>query len=193
MNKKVLKYRLFPGVLLRFWLMVLSAVSVVLLPSCAQTMRMKSSFSESVHLKNRVSPCRLHVTSLQDDRKCRESIGRIAGRNIKAEDVVAWVRSGLKAFEIVADSEVETPTGGVAIAITIKKVQGRSISTSMSATVALYVQFMLEGRVVKEGLYRGNQTQINMISGDGEIHSCFDHALKKTLEQIYKDAVNLCQ
>jgi hypothetical protein len=160
--------------------------------SCQPPISLSPKFSESVRLETRIPPCPLQLTSVRDARKSPESLGEIAGRRILHQDIIAWCKSAARAFEMAVESSVPPPGNAMTVDITIVQAHGRSITTSMSATIALQARFTRRGVVLRDKLYRGTQIQINMISGAGEIQSCFDKALKKAFQQISDDALRLC-
>jgi hypothetical protein len=171
---------------------VLVPTFMLFLASCQPPISLSPKFSESVRLESRITPCPLQVIAIHDARKSPESLGDIAGRRILQPEIIAWCKSAARAFEMAVDSPSPPSDSVIAIDITILQAHGHSITTSMTATVALQARFTRRGVVLQDKLCRGTQIQINMINGAGEIQSCFDKALKKALQQIYDEALHLC-
>jgi len=152
------------------------------------------TFSCRISSKTSVPSCNVRVVSLEDARYKKNSIGAIAGREIYQEHLLRWVTSGLEAAGFtIADPSSGGQSSAIDVAVRVLKVHGRSVSTSMCADVVLESQFRYRGKILQKEVIRGQRTQMNMASGDGEIAQLYDRALKDALLKMAQESQSWCQ
>jgi len=164
----------------------------IALCSCMVPVELGSRFTDSIGLKFGAPLCRYQVVSLVDARYEKLSLGKIAGRPVQCKHIEEWIGDGLESIHLSGKVPQEPVQHIIQFEVLIKKVHGKSSSTSMSFNLVLELRYMVEGREFKRKVYRGCFTTINWISGDVEIKYGFNKALKRALVQIKKDLNATC-
>ncbi len=139
--------------------------------------------------------CRVSIGEVVDARSDTQSMGRFGGRYVRRDDTVGWVRSGLetlardKRFEFVSAAEAGD---GVVIHATLAKAYMEGLATSKNATVVLRVRYERTGETIGENTFRGDYTDVNWGSGDGEARDSLNIALQEALAAIDADLFARC-
>jgi len=139
----------------------------------------------------------VNIQAIDDLRGEKEVLGIVAGRLVQGDNLTEWVAGGFKLLKYfgypVAFEKGRGISGGdsIDLHVEIKTAHVRSISTSMSATLALKISYSAGGRPIESRVYRGVKTEVNLVSGEGEINELFFQAIVPILKSVSNDLGNL--
>lgn len=139
--------------------------------------------------------CRVSIGEAVDARADTQSMGRFGGRYVRRDDTVGWVRSGVetlardKRLEFVGAADVGD---GVVLNVTLVKAYMEGLATSKNSTVVLRVRYGRAGETIGDATFRGDHTDVNWGSGDGEARDSLNIALQEALAAIDTDLFARC-
>lgn len=140
-----------------------------------------------------LAPCRLNLAQVRDVRRNKAGLGRVAGRQVESEEVLAWLTQGLAFVDIVPRDAVPSTEAGVELSVDLVMAHIRSVETSMCCDIVLEVAFQYGDTSLGQQRYRGSSTRLNWASGQDEVERCFGLALKDALEALCRDAHRICE
>jgi hypothetical protein len=135
----------------------------------------------------------VNIQAIDDLRGEKEVLGIVAGRLVQGDNLTEWVAGGFKLLKYfgyhVTFERDRRISGGdsIDLHVEIKTAHVRSISTSMSATLVLRISYSAGGRPIESKVYRGVKTEVNWVSGEGEINELFCLALVPILKSVSND------
>jgi hypothetical protein len=183
------------------------AAAVLTLPGCAtpEPAQLNAAFVEPADRTTTAAPtpapahpCKVHVVELRDGRRAPETLGVLTGRAVKSPaDTQAWLRSvvgGLDArgFQIDFDTPPSPSPDAVSAKVALQSAWVTAISTNKTANVVLHVQANGPSSQAIDRDYRGDVSNLNWASTDGEIRRVVDYAFAKALDSIAADLRPLC-
>ena len=139
----------------------------------------------------------VNIQSINDQRGDKEVLGIVAGRVVQGDNLPHWVARGLgllKYFGYGVTFEKEkgiSNRDSIDLHVEIKTAHVRSISTSMSATLVLGIDYSVGGCLLERKIYRGVKTELNWASTEDEINELFCLALVPVLKAVSKDLAGL--
>jgi hypothetical protein len=161
----------------------------LLLSSCAHSIHLTDDYRFAGDRDMDRPSCDFNLRAVTDDRG-QQSLGDIAGQKIYHDRLMAWFTVGLRSIPLAPQT---APGDCVDVDVSLKKVYGRSISTSLSCNVALAVRYYHQGVFLGEQIYRGVHTAPNMATTRGEIASAFDQSFRKALAALKQDLNSYCE
>jgi hypothetical protein len=139
--------------------------------------------------------CRVGLGEFVDSRTDKETMGHIAGRFVRLDDAVGWVRSGfatLSKDKRIAVVDADDVGDGMMLHVTLLKSYMGAQATAKTANVVVRVRYEQGGAQVSEKMLRGDYTDVNWGSGDGEARDSLNAALQEVIAATHKDVVALC-
>jgi hypothetical protein len=139
----------------------------------------------------------VNIQAIDDLRGEREILGIVAGRLVRGENLTEWIAGGFKllkyfGYPVTFEKDKRISSGNsIDLYVEIKTAHVRSISTSMSATLVLRINYSTGGRPIGNKVYRGVKTELNWVSGEGEINELFCLAIIPILKSVSNDLANL--
>lgn len=140
--------------------------------------------------------CRISIGEVVDARGDTQSMGRFGGRYVRHDDTVGWVRSAVQSLE--RDKRLQFASAldadaGVVMHVSLVKAYMEGLATSKNATVVLKVRFVRGEQALGENTYRGDQTDVNWGSGDGEARDSLNIAMQEAIGVLDTDLLARCQ
>ena len=138
--------------------------------------------------------CKVSIGEVVDARSDTQSMGRFGGRYVRHEDTVGWLRSGLETLSHDKRLNFVGAENGdsLMLHISLLKAYMEGLATSKNATVVLRVRYVHGGATVSENTYRGDLTDVNWGSGDGEARDSLNIALQEALHAVDADLAARC-
>ena len=140
--------------------------------------------------------CMVYLESVQDQRTDKNSMGNIGGRPVDADDMVQWLDSGLdtlsaSGFRIDKATSVDDQ---VVVDVTLLKAYMISMGLSKSANMVVRITYKRpDGSMLATQVYRGVDTSVDWVAGEGEMNSAFQRATKQMLDQVDTDLGGYCK
>ncbi len=139
--------------------------------------------------------CRIGLGEFVDSRTDKATMGHIAGRFVRLDDAVGWMRSGFVTLDKdkrIAVVDAADVGDGMLLHVTLLKSYMGAQATAKTANVVVRVRYEQGGAQVGEKMLRGDYTDVNWGSGDGEARDSLNAALEEVIEATHKDVVALC-
>lgn len=189
---------------MRILAMLCLACLAPFLAACVPTSAMKihsvpvKSSSGGIPIQGkRGASCRVAFSGITEGRRDKDDLGAVAGREVKADDVVELVSSHLR--EALARSPgISLSQPGDQTKPDVQ-IQGRlllahvdSFATAMSANIAVRITLTGKAHHQETFLARGQQTDTNWASGDGEIKNLIADALADLNHETMKHLLPSC-
>lgn len=144
------------------------------------------------------APCRIAFTEVRDTRVDPLFMGDMAGRPVRAEDPVAWLKSGLASLS--ADKrltlvDAADPAGHhLGLKAELVKAYIESLRINKSANVVVRVTYTLNGANWGEpSSFRGADDGMNFGSLDSEAYEVLNRAMQEVIAALDKDLLVRCE
>lgn len=131
--------------------------------------------------------CVIRIGDFTDKRRNPDTLGSVAGRPLKVEDLSGLVSRSFEYYvtqsrhfrleDRVINEGGATPAKTVTVQGDILKAYMHGVATSMVANIAVRLQFVGPEGHASEEVLRGNDTSMNWASGDGELQESMSAAI----------------
>lgn len=179
-----------------------AALSLVAACVSPEPVLLNSSFSAgsypwayAVKKANAVPVCSASVGEITDARPDTQTMGHLGGRFVRNDDTAGWLRSGFetlsmdKRIRMVKAAEIGD---GFVLNVTLLKSYMEGHATAKSSTVVVRVNYTKDGAPAGEKIFRGDHTDVNWASGDGEASDALNRALVEAIAQTHDDLLERC-
>lgn len=154
-----------------------------------------SEYLKPVKAKPTPVSCELYLEQLTDQRRDKQDMGNVANRPVRGVDMLAWLSSSLASLG-PAGYRVDTQpsaTANLMLDVELLKAYLESESTSVASIIVVRVTYKRpDGTVLAQQLYRGSDTSIDWVAGDGETNTDFRLATGDMLHKLQPDIGRYC-
>ena len=134
--------------------------------------------------------CPVQVGELKDLRSNPAVLGSIGKREVLADDMTSWVRTGLE--YLLATPRADPAAAGLTLDVDIVHAYIQGVAWSKSANLLLRVRFRRGVATLGQGAYRGASTSLNWTSAGAEARGAFDLALRDLVQELRTDTARYC-
>lgn len=125
----------------------------------------------------------------------KEDLGKVLGRPVREADMLGWLGSGMSS--LAADGyRVDTSTPGsdqLMVHMELLKAYMRAAGTSIATNIVVRITYLrADGTSLGQQIYRGSDTSIDWVGGDGEINTDFRLATTDLLKQVAQNLSRYC-
>jgi hypothetical protein len=139
--------------------------------------------------------CRVALTAVRDVRSDTQSMGMLGGRAVRAADSTAWVRAGFETLKEDARIAIVKPDDASAtlrLSIDLLKAHVASVNMAKTANVAVRVTYAAGTSDPVAMVLRGEMTDVNWGSGDGEAFDLMNQALAEIVAAAHPEVIVRC-
>ena len=139
--------------------------------------------------------CSFYLQPVQDMRTDKEDLGKVIGKPVHEGDMAGWLTSGVISLE--ADGyRVDTSASGsdqLIVHMDLLKAYMHGVGTSIVTNIVTRITYMrADGTILGQQVYRGSDTSIDWVGGDGEVNTDFRLATTDLLKQVEQDLSHYC-